>query len=30
MIFRSGFFLGGFIYVWHYDIFVMKLLYASL
>ena len=30
MIFRSGFCFWGFIYVWHYDICVMKLLYTSL
>ena len=30
MIFRSGFCFWGFIYVWHFDICVMKLLYTSL
>ena len=30
MIFRYGFCFWGFIYVWHFDICVMKLLYTSL
>ena len=28
--FQIWVFFGGFIYVWHYDIFVMKLLYTMM